>query len=153
MTTRPRLVRSVPFWVLIVGSIATSAFGAWLTLDKLGVMTSALAAGTATGVEVYVGQTWAIVGGILIATGLVGLALALVLGVARTFVAQPAIEVVEVFESEIDDDAEDVAEVEHDADTSVFTDTADVADALETADVDVPAEPELTKAPAAADRP
>ena len=42
MTARPRLVRSVPFWVLVVGSVAAGAVGLWLTLDKLGVMTDTL---------------------------------------------------------------------------------------------------------------
>lgn len=106
MSARPSLVRSIPFWILIVGSLATSGFGLWLAIDKLGVMTATLADGTATGVEVYVGQVWAIVGGILVATGLVGLGLALVLGVARSFVPQPAVEVVEAIAWS--DDADDV---------------------------------------------
>ena len=70
MTARPRLVRSVPYWVLVVGSVAAGAVGLWLTLDKLGVMTDTLADGSATGVEVYAGQSWAVLGAILIGTGL-----------------------------------------------------------------------------------
>ena len=30
MSARPSLVRSIPFWILIAGSLATSAVGAWL---------------------------------------------------------------------------------------------------------------------------
>ena len=78
MTTRPSLLRSIPFWILLVGSLATAAVGAWLTVDKLAVMSVGLTAGTATPVDVYVGQVWAIIGGILLATGILGLALALV---------------------------------------------------------------------------
>jgi len=70
MTIRPSLVRSIPFWILLVGSVATSAFGAWLAVTTLGTMSTALTAGTATPVDVYVGQVWAIVGGVLIATGI-----------------------------------------------------------------------------------
>ena len=32
MTTRPPLARSIPFWVLLVGSVATTAVGAWLVV-------------------------------------------------------------------------------------------------------------------------
>jgi hypothetical protein len=106
MSARPSLVRSIPFWILIVGSLATSGFGLWLAIDKLGVMTATLTDGTATGLEVYVGQVWAIVGGILVATGLIGLGLALVLGVVRSFVPLPAVEVVEAIAWS--DDADDV---------------------------------------------
>ena len=67
MTIRPSLVRSIPFWILLVGSLATSAFGAWLAVTTLGTMSTALTAGTATPVDVYVGQVWAIVGGVLMA--------------------------------------------------------------------------------------
>ena len=49
MTTRPSLVRSIPFWILIVGSLATSAVGAWLARhDDSASMTTGLTAGTAT---------------------------------------------------------------------------------------------------------
>ena len=60
--------------------------------------------GTATPVEVYVGQVWAIVGGMLIATGIIGLALALVLGVLRSFVPVTDVEIVEAIEWSDDDD-------------------------------------------------
>ncbi|WP_292824365.1 dinucleotide-utilizing enzyme [Microbacterium sp.] len=109
MTVRPSLVRSIPFWILLVGSVATSAFGAWLAVNTLGTMSVALTAGTATPVDVYVGQVWAIVGGILIATGIVGLALALVLAGLRSFVPStevPAtdVEIIEAMEWTADDE-------------------------------------------------
>lgn len=111
MSVRPSLVRSIPFWILIAGSLATSVFGLWLAIDKLGVMTDKLADGTATGLEVYVGQVWAIIGGVLVATGLVGLALALVLGVVRSFLAQPVVEVIAPIDWSDDDDADTEVEV------------------------------------------
>jgi threonine dehydratase len=113
MTVRPSLVRSIPFWILLVGSVATSAFGAWLSVNTLGTMSVALTAGTATPVDVYVGQVWAIVGGILIATGIVGLALALVLAVLRSFVPVTDVEIIEAMDWSSDDDslvAEEAAE-------------------------------------------
>ncbi|MCR2809848.1 MULTISPECIES: dinucleotide-utilizing enzyme [unclassified Microbacterium] len=116
MTARPSLVRSIPFWILLVGSLATGVLGAWLTVDKLAVMSTALTAGTATPVDVYVGQVWAIVGGILIATGLVGLALALVVAVVRSFVPATDVEIIEALDWSAEDDAHDdvpAAESEH----------------------------------------
>ncbi|MCR2762145.1 dinucleotide-utilizing enzyme [Microbacterium sp. zg.B48] len=107
MTARPSLVRSIPFWILLVGSLATGVLGAWLTVDKLAVMSTALTAGTATPVDVYVGQVWAIVGGILIATGIVGLALALVVAVVRSFVPATDVEIIEALDWSAEDDAHD----------------------------------------------
>jgi len=95
MSTRPRLTRSVPYWLLIVGSLASSAGGAYLLLDRLGGMDARLTDGTATSNDVYVGQIWAVLGAILIGAGLVGLALALTLGALRSFAPAPTETVVE----------------------------------------------------------
>lgn len=86
MTVHPRLVRSVPFWTLIVGSAAAIGGGAYLLVDKLGTMETALTANTATGVDVYVGQVWAVFGGVLVGAGVLGLALALAVAAARSLV-------------------------------------------------------------------
>lgn len=94
MTTRPRLSRSIPFWGLIAGSAAAVGFGAWLTIDKISIMTSTLTDGSATGVEVYAGQAWALFGAVIAGAGLVGLVAALALGAARSLVA-PKVDVVE----------------------------------------------------------
>jgi len=95
MSTRPRLTRSVPYWLLIAGSLASSAGGAYLLLDRLGGMDARLTDGTATSNDVYVGQIWAVLGAILIGAGLVGLALALTVGALRSFAPAAAVEVVE----------------------------------------------------------
>ncbi|MDL5350077.1 dinucleotide-utilizing enzyme [Microbacterium sp. zg-YB36] len=86
MSSRPRLVRSIPFWVLIAGSLASGIAGALILTDRLGVMSSALTDGTATGVEVYVGQIEAVFGAILVGAGIVGLALALTVASLRSAV-------------------------------------------------------------------
>lgn len=95
-----RLSRSTPFWVLVGGSVVTIAGGAYLLVSKLTLMASTLTDGTATGVEVYAGQIWAVLGAILVGVGAIGLALALTLGALRTIVAPaPAVweeEVVEI---------------------------------------------------------
>ena len=111
MTARPRLVRSVPFWVLVVGSVASVGVGLWLTLDKLGVMTDTLADGSATGVEVYAGQSWAVLGSILIGAGLIGLALALSIAAAASLVKREEPTIVLADERD-DSDFDDELEVE-----------------------------------------
>ena len=62
MPTRPRLISSIPFWGLLVVSLATIAGGWYITTDKLGTMTTTLTDGSATGVDVYVGQSIAQLG-------------------------------------------------------------------------------------------
>ncbi len=126
MTVRPSLVRSIPFWILLVGSLATAAVGAWLTVDKLAVMSVGLTAGTATPVDVYVGQVWAIIGGILLATGILGLALTLVTAVIRSFVPVTDVEIIEALDWSDDKDALENAPV---AEETRVTEAAPVVEA------------------------
>lgn len=101
-----RLIRSTPFWVLVGGSVVAIAGGAYLLISKLTLMASTLTDGTATGVEVYAGQIWAVLGAILIGAGVIGLALALTLGALRAVVS-PAATIVEapVWAEEVVDEA------------------------------------------------
>lgn len=94
MNTRPRLIRSIPFWVLIAGSLAAAAGGAYLLITKLGTMDAGLLDGTATTSDVYVGQIWAVTGAVLVGAGVIGLLLALTVASLRAFapVAPPAAE-------------------------------------------------------------
>lgn len=91
-----RLIRSVPFWVLVGGSVVAIAVGAYLLISKLDVMTTALNNQTATGVEVYAGQVWAVAGALLGGIGLIGLALALTLAALSALIpaAPEAVDVV-----------------------------------------------------------
>ena len=132
MTTRPRLSRSIPFWGLIAGSAAAVGFGAWLTIDKISVMTSTLTDGSATGVEVYAGQAWALLGAAIAGAGLVGLVAALALGAARSLVT-PTVDVVETITWQ--DEAESL---------EAETEPADAAPAPEN-DAEAPAEQPITR--------
>ena len=132
MTARPRLVRSVPFWVLVVGSVASVGVGLWLTLDKLGVMTASILDDSATGVEVYAGQSWAVLGSVLIGVGLIGLALALTLGVAASLVTRD--EPLVVVADTLDDDVID--EIKPGATETVVVDDVSVDEAALQADLD-----------------
>ncbi|MFE5410226.1 dinucleotide-utilizing enzyme [Microbacterium sp. NPDC056569] len=95
MSTRPRLIRSIPFWGLVAVSLATIAGGWYITTDKLGAMTTTLTDGTATGVDVYVGQSIAQLGSILIGAGVIGVLLALGVAAVSTLRPHPPVEVVE----------------------------------------------------------
>jgi hypothetical protein len=111
MTTRPSLVRSIPFWLLIVLSLATVVYGAWLFIVTSQSMATVMAAQTATPADVYVGQIIAILGAILIGTGLLGLALALVLAALRSLIPAPAVEIVEPIDWNDENEVAPVTEV------------------------------------------
>ncbi len=106
MTSRPSLVRSIPFWVLVVGSLALTGVGAWLVLDHLGRIESGIRSQTAEGaIAVYIGPPAATAGAVVLGAGLVGLLLALTLAALRSLL--PAGEVVETVEWTEDDSAAD----------------------------------------------
>lgn len=89
MTARP-LFRSIPFWVLFVGSLALTGIGVWLTLDRLTRIETAISAPTeASNVEVFVGQPAATVGGALLAAGLIGLFLTLTVATISSLLPRP----------------------------------------------------------------
>ncbi len=83
------LTRSAGFWLLIVVSLAAVGVGGWMIAGQVGTMTTTLMDGTATGVEVYVGQSLVVVGAVVLGAGLVGLLLSLGLVAARTLVPTP----------------------------------------------------------------
>lgn len=131
MPTRPRLIRSIPFWGLLVVSLATIAVGWYITSDKLGTMTTTLTDGSATGVDVYVGQSIAQLGSILIGAGVVGVLLTLAIAALSTLRPQPPVEVVEP--------------IDWDSEAETAADPADVAPFAE------PTEPVVDTAPAVSD--
>ena len=44
MTTRPSLVRSIPFWILLAGSLGTAGYGVSMVTGTLDSMTTTMAA-------------------------------------------------------------------------------------------------------------
>lgn len=83
------LTRSAGFWLLVVVSLAAVGVGGWLIAGQVGTMTTTLLDGTATGIEVYVGQSLVVVGAVVLGAGLIGLLLSLGLVAARTLVTAP----------------------------------------------------------------
>ncbi|MGS0560186.1 hypothetical protein [Microbacterium aurugineum] len=92
------LSRSIGFWLLLVVSLAATAVGGWLISGQIATMTSTLLDGTATGIEVYVGQSLVVVGAGVLAAGIVGILLTLGLVAARSLVPAPAPAVVEAID-------------------------------------------------------
>ncbi|WP_058625482.1 hypothetical protein [Microbacterium testaceum] len=77
MQTRPRLVTNVPFWVLVIASLAAVIGGLVLVLRQVDAIQSLVNDPNATVVAVYVAQSWVSVGAAVLAAGAIGLASAL----------------------------------------------------------------------------
>lgn len=77
MQTRPRLVTSIPFWVLVVGSLAAVIGGLVIVLRGIDAMQAVLNDPNATVVTVYVAQSWVTVGAAVIGAGALGIVAAL----------------------------------------------------------------------------
>lgn len=101
-----RLTRSIPFWGLVVASLAAIAFGAWIGLSQLSSMTTALTDGTATNLDVYTGPSWIVLGAVLLGAGVVGVLLSLGIAAVATLFPSPAAEVIEppVWDDAADED-------------------------------------------------
>ena len=109
MRSRPRLITSIPFWVLIAGSLAVIGAGLWNVFRGVDAMGQVLTNPNATVVEVYVAQTWAIVGGGLTAAGIVGLFIALAIAAASVLVPRPDVAIESIDWSSDDETALDAS--------------------------------------------
>lgn len=130
MSPRSRLARSIPFWILVAGSLASAVYGTLVVIDKTATMTTTLTDGSATGIEVYAGQAWVTFGAALVGAGLIGLVASLFLLVAASFVPAPAVEVIEPIDwsAEDTDELEATESAEADAAAPVADADADVAE-------------------------
>ncbi|MFK4759724.1 hypothetical protein ACI3KS_02195 [Microbacterium sp. ZW T5_45] len=81
------LTRSIAFWLLLVLSLASAGVGGWIISGQLSTMTTTLLDGTATGVEVYVGQSLVVFGAALVGAGVLGLLIAVALVAVQSLVA------------------------------------------------------------------
>lgn len=89
------LTRSIGFWLLLVLSLATAGVGGWLVTGQVGTMTSTLLDNTATGVDVYVGQSLIVVGSVLLGAGIIGILLTVALTAVQALLPAAAPVVVE----------------------------------------------------------
>lgn len=86
--------RSAWFWLLLILSLAAAAVGGWLISGQVSTMTATLLDGTATGVEVYVGQSLIVVGASVLGAGVLGILIAVALLAAQALVPMPVPSVV-----------------------------------------------------------
>lgn len=106
------LTRSIGFWLLLVLALASTAVGGWLISGQIGTMTTTLLDGTATGIEVYVGQSLVVVGSALLGAGVLGILLAVALVAVQSLIPAPTPVVVEPIDwtTEADDTTAPVGE-------------------------------------------
>lgn len=132
MPTRPSLARSIPFWILFLGSLLSAALGVLLVVSNISGMASDIKSQSATAaITVYTGQSWVVLGAALVGAGLIGLIVALLLGVLVSLVPAPAVATVVP--------AEDAAAVSDEAPSAIVGDASAI-----------PAEPPVEVEPAAA---
>lgn len=103
------LNRSIPFWILLAASIALIVAGLLTVLDHLGTMTATLKDGSATGLEVYGGQSWIVLGAALLGVGALGVLLSLALAVVSSLLGAATANPVAIAPLAFDD-------LEHDVD-------------------------------------
>ncbi|WP_200933781.1 hypothetical protein [Microbacterium sp. Leaf161] len=101
------LTRSIGFWLLLVLSLASAGVGGWLIAGQIGTMTSTLLDGTATGIEVYVGQSLVVVGAALLGAGVIGILVAVALSAVQALLPSPAPAVVEPIDWNSESDTAD----------------------------------------------
>ena len=111
MTTRSRLTTSIPFWVLFVGSLALTGFGAWMVFSRITAFEDSVRTGATDqsqqleiSLSTYTVGPLATVGGILLGVGILGLLLTLAVGVIATLLPRPAVEVIEAIDWSSDDE-------------------------------------------------
>ena len=129
------LNRSISFWILLAASVALTATGAVVALDHLGTMTATLKNGSATGLEVYAGQSWIVIGAALLGAGVLGILISLALAVVSAIVgaaaAPPAVLAPLSFDqteqTEQNDDAEEALDAPATADGIAETDSGENA--------------------------
>lgn len=83
------LTRSIGFWLLLILSLAAAGVGGWLIAGQVSSMTTVLLANTATGVDVYVGQSLIGVGAVLAGAGVIGILIALALIAVQAIIPAP----------------------------------------------------------------
>ncbi|MCC2029867.1 hypothetical protein KEC56_10125 [Microbacterium sp. YMB-B2] len=94
----------MPYWLLLALSVASATVGGWLVWDNATTMQTTLLDGTATNVEVYVGQAWITAGAAILGAGVLGVLLALVLAAAKSLIPAAPV-VVEPIDWTADDEA------------------------------------------------
>jgi len=125
------LTRSIGFWLLLILALASTAVGGWLVSGQISTMTATLTDNTATGVDVYVGQSLVVVGAALLAAGVVGILLAVALVAVQSLIPSPTPVVVEPIDWTAETETDQAPAANNIENTSVDADdqpSAEIAD-------------------------
>lgn len=122
------LSRSTSFWLLLILSVAATALGGWLVWDSTTTMLTTILDGTATNVEVYVGQAWITSGAALLAAGLVGIFLSLVVNAAKALIPRVAVVAADASSTNPSTGSATVSATQIEPDAEIEPDAADEPD-------------------------
>jgi len=122
-----RLARSLPFWVLVLASLASIGLGLWIVLSKIAEMSATLSDETATYEQVYVNPVWIGFGGVFVGAGIVGLLLVLTLAALRSALPDPVAAATVVDEAVVVEAAPSTHDAPVFEDADVETSTSDAA--------------------------
>ncbi|MGN7968359.1 dinucleotide-utilizing enzyme [Microbacterium sp. 22296] len=136
MHTRPRLLTSIPFWVLVAGSLAAIIGGLAIVLNGITAMEEVLNDPNATVVQVYVGQSWVVVGAAVLGAGAVGIVAVLALGAATALTRRPDVAVESIDLSRDDETVAEPAAAVYPPATAAEPIAAPIA--VEDADIETP---------------
>lgn len=125
------LTRSIGFWLLLVLSLASAAVGGWLVAGQIGSMTTTLLANTATGVDVYVGQSLVVVGAVLLGAGVIGILIAVALTAVQSVLPSAAPVAVEAIDWTAEEPSPEPSEATPVAETGTETSEDAVAETTE----------------------
>ncbi|MCG7417885.1 MULTISPECIES: dinucleotide-utilizing enzyme [Microbacterium] len=148
MQTRPRLLTSVPFWALLVLSLAAVFGGLVIVLRQIDAMQAVLNDPNATVVTVYVAQSWAILGAALLSAGVIGILATLAVAAVVSTRHRPDVSVETIDWSSDDESAPEAAFATAPANPAAASAAPATPLVLEDADIettsDTPAPPQAT---------
>lgn len=130
------LARSIGFWLLLILAIASTGVGGWLISDQISTMTATLTDNTATGVDVYVGQSLVVVGSALLAAGVLGILLAVALVAVQSLLPSTSPVVVEPIDWTAEPGNDEVPATHPDEVTTTDADGQASADIVEDSTID-----------------
>ncbi|MEV8242038.1 hypothetical protein AB0O90_17465 [Microbacterium testaceum] len=136
MQTRPRLVTNIPFWVLVIASLAAVIGGLVLVLAQVNAIQALVNDPNATVVTVYVAQSWVSVGAAVLAAGAIGLASALAVATVVSTRTNPEVAVETIDWTSDEETAPEQAPAFATAPSAAPTTAAPIA--VEDADIETP---------------
>ena len=136
MQTRPRLVTNVPFWVLVIASLAAVIGGLVLVLAQVNAIQALVNDPNATVVTVYVAQSWVSVVAASLKKGAIGRASALAVATVVSTRTNPEVAIETIDWTSDEETAPEQAPAFATAPSAAPTTAAPIA--VEDADIETP---------------